>query len=82
MARDGPESELRKYIKMLEARVEELEKKSEARLKAMEKTVQERLSKASDKWFKRTATEGSVMRELRMVLMGPPGAGTLNCLVY
>jgi hypothetical protein len=72
------ESELKKYIHKLEARIEALEKKAE-----------DRMHNLSDKWFKKTpsetvktTTDTHSSNELRMVLMGPPGAGTLrsNCL--
>jgi hypothetical protein len=65
MPREGDESELRKYIKKLEARIE-----------ALEKAAEERMHKVSDKWFKRSLPEKHVPGELRMVLMGPPGAGS------
>lgn len=69
------ESELRKYINKLEARIE-----------ALEKSAEERMHNLSDKWFKRPTSEHrapkvgdkQAERELRLVLMGPPGAGTLN----
>ena len=71
---EGGDSEIRKYIQKLEARVEALEKSAETRMQNL-----------SD-WFKRTpaeppasttktATVGHSDKELRMVLMGPPGAG-------
>jgi hypothetical protein len=70
----GNDSELHKYIQKLEARVEALEKSAETRMHNL-----------SD-WFKRTpaetpapttktATTAHSDKELRMVLMGPPGAG-------
>jgi adenylate kinase len=66
------ESELKKYIHKLEARIEALEKKAE-----------DRMHNLSDKWFKKTpsetvqkTTDTHSANELRMVLMGPPGAGT------
>ena len=65
---DKDESELRKYIHKLEARIESLEKAAE-----------ERMHSFSDKWFKRTpeSQKPTAERELRMILMGPPGAGTV-----
>jgi len=72
---DRDESEIKKYIHKLESRLE-----------ALEKSVEERMHNFSE-WFKRipaetpastTAASGDTYgeRELRMVLMGPPGAGT------
>ena len=66
------ESDLKKYIHKLEARIE-----------ALEKSAEDRMHYFSSKWFKRSpetsksptdAHHGD--KELRMVLMGPPGAGT------
>ena len=70
---DKDESELLKYIHKLEARVE-----------ALEKAAEEKAHSLSSKWFKRSSGAGEAAstakpssgRELRMVLMGPPGAGT------
>lgn len=70
---DNNESELRKYIHKLEARIE-----------ALEKSAEDRMHNISDKLFKRSPSEHAVPtqggkhaeRELRLVLMGPPGAGT------
>ena len=65
------ESELKKYIHKLEARIEALEKKAE-----------DRMHNLSGRWLKtpvETAPKTSDTHsgnELRMVLMGPPGAGT------
>jgi adenylate kinase len=73
---DRDESDLKKYIHKLEARIE-----------ALEKSAEERMHSFSDKWFKRSPSsspantaksstpESHGGRELRMVLMGPPGAG-------
>ena len=68
------ESELKKYIHKLEARIEALEKKAE-----------DRMHNLSDKWFKKTPAETTPKtadihsgNELRLVLMGPPGAGTFR----
>ena len=72
---ESNESDLKKYIHKLEARIE-----------ALEKSAEERMHSFSEKWFKRSPsqTTGTVSkptyeshgnRELRMVLMGPPGAG-------
>lgn len=68
------ESDLKNYIHKLEARIE-----------ALEKSAEERMHSFSEKWFKRShspSTESTKStleshgdRELRMVLMGPPGAG-------
>jgi hypothetical protein len=68
------DSELKKYIKKLESRIE-----------ALEKSAEDRVHSFSEKWFKRSPTETAPPKttdthgdnELRMVLMGPPGAG--NC---
>ena len=70
---DKDESELLKYIHKLEARVE-----------ALEKAAEDKAHSLSSKWFKRSSGAGEAAsaakpssgRELRMVLMGPPGAGT------
>ena len=68
---DSDESDLKKYIHKLEARIE-----------ALEKSAEERMHSFSEKWFKRSPSETAKSayeshgnRELRMVLMGPPGAG-------
>jgi len=66
------DSEIKKYIKKLEARIE-----------ALEKSAEDRVHNFSDKWFKRSSTDAAPPKtaethganELRMVLMGPPGAG-------
>jgi hypothetical protein len=65
------ESDLKKYIHKLEARIE-----------ALEKSAEERVHSFGERWFKKAPpaeTSGkSVVAhgdELRMVLMGPPGAG-------
>jgi hypothetical protein len=66
------ESELKKYIKKLEARIE-----------ALEKSAEDRVHNFGEKWFKKTPTETTKTTpvhgdgELRLVLMGPPGAGNL-----
>jgi hypothetical protein len=69
---DRDESDLKKYIHKLEARIE-----------ALEKSAEDRMQYFGSKWFKRSpetskstshASHGD--KELRMVLMGPPGAGT------
>jgi len=73
---DRDESDLKKYIHKLEARIE-----------ALEKSAEDRMHSFGGKWFKRSspttttttdkpASETHSQRELRMVLMGPPGAGT------
>ena len=70
---DRDESDLKKYIHKLEARIE-----------ALEKSAEDRMHYFSGKWFKRSPPETSKPtfdaphgdKELRMVLMGPPGAGT------
>lgn len=67
------DSEIKKYIKKLEARIE-----------ALEKSAEDRVHNLSDKWFKRSSRDAAPPKtaethganELRMVLMGPPGAGT------
>ena len=64
------ESELKKYIHKLEARIEALEKKAGDTMHGL-----------SDKLFKlspeaTTADNAPSTKELRLVLMGPPGAGT------
>jgi hypothetical protein len=67
---DRDESDLKKYIHKLEARIESLEKAAE-----------ERMHSFSGKWFKRSSPETPKVAEthgegeLRLVLMGPPGAG-------
>lgn len=68
------ESELKKYIHKLEARIEALEKKAE-----------DRMHNLSDKWFNKNPAETTPQtadthsgNELRLVLMGPPGAGTFQ----
>lgn len=71
---NSDESDLKTYIHKLEARIE-----------ALEKSAEERMHSFSEKWFKRSpsqstettksALESHGDRELRMVLMGPPGAG-------
>jgi hypothetical protein len=71
---NSDESDLKKYIHKLEARIE-----------ALEKSAEERMYSFSDKWFKRSPSQSTEStkslheshgdRELRMVLMGPPGAG-------
>lgn len=70
---DRGESELRKYIRKLEARIE-----------ALEKSAEDRMHSFSGKWFKRSpptsesakpTVESHGEKELRIVLMGPPGAG-------
>jgi hypothetical protein len=65
------EPDLKKYIQKLEARIE-----------ALEKSAEDKVHTFGSKWFKRTPTETSKTAsvkpsegELRMVLMGPPGAG-------
>jgi hypothetical protein len=62
------DSDLKKYIAKLEARIETLEKAAEERVQ----------SGFGGKWFKRAETKGAAEHpgELRMVLMGPPGAGS------
>ena len=70
MSGSGDESELRKYIRKLEARIEMLEKSAE-----------KRMQQVSDRWFKRSppsVAERDANPELRMVLMGPPGAGRFS----
>jgi hypothetical protein len=72
---DRDESDLKKYIHKLEARIE-----------ALEKSAEDRMHLFSGKWFKRSSSsahetakssaEHHGNSELRMVLMGPPGAGT------
>lgn len=69
---DSNESDLKKYIHKLEARIE-----------ALEKSAEDRMHSFGGKWFKRSTpqetakqTDSHGERELRMVLMGPPGAGT------
>ena len=73
---DRDESDLKKYIHKLEARIEVLEKSAE-----------ERMTSFGGKWFKRSLAPSTSEttsaarktpnneRELRVVLMGPPGAG-------
>jgi adenylate kinase len=69
------DSEIKKYIKKLEARIE-----------ALEKSAEDRVHNFSDKWFKRSSTDAAPPKtteahganELRMVLMGPPGAGMFS----
>jgi hypothetical protein len=65
------ESDLKKYIHKLEARIE-----------ALEKSAEERVHTFGGRWFKKAPpaeTPKPVVAhgdgELRMVLMGPPGAG-------
>ena len=69
---DRDESDIKAYIRKLEARIE-----------ALEKSAEDKVHSFGERWFKRPQTtdkpkvaEGHVERELRMVLMGPPGAGT------
>ena len=66
---DRDDSDLRKYIAKLEARIETLEKAAEERVQ----------SGFGGKWFKRSEPAKPVSEqhpgELRMILMGPPGAG-------
>jgi hypothetical protein len=76
---NSDESDLKTYIHKLEARIE-----------ALEKSAEERMHSFSEKWFKRSpsqsaestksAHESHSDRELRMVLMGPPGAGIFPAL--
>ena len=66
---DRDESDLKKYIHKLEARIE-----------ALEKSAEERVHSLTGKWFKRSSdtakpADSPSKPELRMVLMGPPGAG-------
>jgi hypothetical protein len=79
---DRDESELRKYIHKLEARIE-----------ALEKSAEDRVHSFSEKWFKRSPEPQhqhpsttskphfTPDRELRLVLMGPPGAGMVYSIV-
>ena len=68
---DRDESDLKAYIRKLEARIE-----------ALEKSAEDKVHNFSERWFKRQstdkpkATQVHADGELRMVLMGPPGAGT------
>ena len=67
---DRDESDLRAYIRKLEARIE-----------ALEKSAEDKVHNFSERWFKRHPTDKPKAvqvhgdGELRMVLMGPPGAG-------
>jgi hypothetical protein len=66
---DRDDSDLKKYIAKLEARIETLEKAAEERVQ----------SGFGGKWFKRTEKSADQHpAELRMVLMGPPGAGDFS----
>lgn len=67
---DRDESDLKAYIRKLEARIE-----------ALEKSAEDKVHNFSERWFKRQSTDKPKAAqvhtdgELRMVLMGPPGAG-------
>jgi hypothetical protein len=67
---DRDESDLQARFRKLEARIEDLEKKAE-----------DTIHNFSDRWFKRQPADKPKAAqvhgdgELRMVLMGPPGAG-------
>lgn len=70
---DRDESDLKAYIRKLEARIE-----------ALEKSAEDRVHSFGERWFKRQPTDSKpklaerhAENELRMVLMGPPGAGTV-----
>jgi len=72
---DRDESDLKAYIRKLEARIE-----------ALEKSAEDKVHSFGERWFKRQPTDKPKVagthseNELRMVLMGPPGAGTqCNC---